>query len=499
MLCLAAALALASPPPTLPGNAAAVSALLERKIPGASQQFALEVAPGVCGPVPSLCFRLADTKGGRISVVGSTASELSAGVGHYLREYCNMSMGWERSGGSRFFAPPSAGGWPQVGPAAVVVERLGTWSFAENVCTASYTLVWHDWAQWEVFLDWAALWGINLLPALTGQEEVQYKVFESLGLGDAAIRGWFNGPALLTWSRGQNSHGSGVLGPLPRSWMAQQWQLQRESILPRMRALGISGMLPAFQGNVPWALASVLQKEGSNITQGRGQGNGTGWLDSRDPSFGKIADKWMQTLLADFGSDNGHVYQMDGLFAPTGWGAEAAPAAAEGLESGSPPLPGVALTPPSSPLPACEYGPKQMNTFIRGYASDAGKVTTGSMRPSRLAAAIVHAAGSPHTTATSRTGPASRFRLGRALKSVANRRARATCRRRRQCRKAHRRRTATSSQTRRIAGITTCRRRRRRRRRDRRRRRCHQRAPLARGAFGQGTTSRVLRGRASEA
>jgi len=37
------------------------------------------------------------------------------------------------------------------------------------------------------------------------QEEVQYKVFQALGLDDATIRNWFNGPAFLTWSRGQSA------------------------------------------------------------------------------------------------------------------------------------------------------------------------------------------------------------------------------------------------------------------------------------------------------
>lgn len=129
---------------------------------------------------------------------------------------------------------------------------------------------------------------------------MQYKVFRELGLTDAEIRYWFNGPALLTWSRGQNGHGSGVLGPLPRSFMTAQWQLQKFQILPRMRALGIAGQLPAFQGNVPWALASKLP--GSNMTQGKGPANGTGWMDSRDLHFGKIADLWMTVMLADFGT-----------------------------------------------------------------------------------------------------------------------------------------------------------------------------------------------------
>lgn len=171
LLCYAPATA-ALGPPVLAGEVAAVTALLQRKLPGSSQ-FQLQISPGACGT--ATCFRLSDAPSGRTSVVGTSASELSAGVGHYLREYCNMTIGWRRSGGSRFVAP-AAGRWPRVGGGAggVVVRRTGQWSFAENVCTASYTLAWHSWQQWEEFLDWAALWGINLLPALTGQEEVQY-------------------------------------------------------------------------------------------------------------------------------------------------------------------------------------------------------------------------------------------------------------------------------------------------------------------------------------
>jgi hypothetical protein len=151
----------------------------------------------------------------------------------------NMTMGWTRGGGSYFYHPKE---WVQV-QRPVVIHRVGTWSFAENVCTASYTTIWHSWAEWETFLDWAALWGINLLPALTGQEEVQYKTLRAFGLDDLTIRTWFNGPALLTWSRGQNAHGNGVFGPLPRSWMKSQWSLQKDQILPRMRELAIAGQV----------------------------------------------------------------------------------------------------------------------------------------------------------------------------------------------------------------------------------------------------------------
>jgi hypothetical protein len=165
--------------------------------------------------------------------------------------------------------------------------------------------VWYTKEDWSNFVDWMALSGINLALALTGQEEVQYKVYRQLGLSDQEIRTWFNGPAFLAWSRGQNEYGNNIAGPLPRSWMKAQWELQK-FILSRYRSLGIVGQLPGFQGNIPWPLAAILND--TSITQ---QGD-TGWMDSLDPEFGKIADLWMKTLINDFGTDNW--YQLDGYF-----------------------------------------------------------------------------------------------------------------------------------------------------------------------------------------
>lgn len=142
-----------------------------------------------------------------------------------------------------------------------------------------------------------SLSGINLMLALTGQEEIQYKTFSTLGLSHETIRSWFNGPAFLVWSRGQNEYGGNICGPLPRYWMRQQWDLQTQ-IISRLRALGITGQLPFFQGNVPDQLKTLYND--TNITA-RGT---TGWMDSLDPLFGKIADLWMGTLIGDHGTDH---------------------------------------------------------------------------------------------------------------------------------------------------------------------------------------------------
>jgi hypothetical protein len=132
-------------PPHLVGTPAAAAALLERVLPGSSAHFALAIEPHCPGvPAGTACFTLADD-GTTTKITGTSASELTGGIGVYLREYCNMTIGWERGGGSRVFLPPA---WPVV---SVPVSRARSvpYSHVTQVCTHSYTLVWHDW-PWVV-------------------------------------------------------------------------------------------------------------------------------------------------------------------------------------------------------------------------------------------------------------------------------------------------------------------------------------------------------------
>merc|ERR1712098_967946 len=108
--------------------------------------------------------------------------------------------------------------------------------------------------------------------------------------------------------------------------MKSQWDMQKK-ILARSRGLGMVGQLPGYQGNAPIALKNI--KKDSNMTDNR---KGTAWLDSLDPLFGEIADYWMKTMIADFGTD--HWYQLDGYF-----DGGTAPWLADGDEFSMPPGP----------------------------------------------------------------------------------------------------------------------------------------------------------------
>ena len=86
--------------------------------------------------------------------------------------------------------------------------------------------------------------------------------------------------------------------------MKSQHALQLQ-IVQRYRSLGMSGQLPAFGGNVPKQLKRVHAD--ANITQA----GDTGWMDSLDPLFGQIADVWMETLIADFGTDHWYRWKQN--------------------------------------------------------------------------------------------------------------------------------------------------------------------------------------------
>ena len=79
------------------GTAQAVEDLLDRRLPGANAHFALSIDTSGCtGGVAPPCFTIADGDGGTTKITATGASELASGVGYYMREYCNMVIGWKR-------------------------------------------------------------------------------------------------------------------------------------------------------------------------------------------------------------------------------------------------------------------------------------------------------------------------------------------------------------------------------------------------------------------
>jgi hypothetical protein len=101
------------PLPAIVGDLNSAYELLERLLPGSSAHFSLSLSgSGPCAGLAPPCFSLVDGPGGVVNVSGTGVSEVTAGLGVYLREVCNMTIGWPRGGGSNVFTPSP---WPAVG------------------------------------------------------------------------------------------------------------------------------------------------------------------------------------------------------------------------------------------------------------------------------------------------------------------------------------------------------------------------------------------------
>jgi alpha-N-acetylglucosaminidase len=98
------------------------------------------------------------------------------GLNYYLQNYCHADVSWFKNEGMVLpLTLPVI--FQKVRKEARCPER-----FFLNYCTFGYTMPWWQWSDWQWFIDWMALNGVNMPLAITGQEAIWYKVWKKFGL-----------------------------------------------------------------------------------------------------------------------------------------------------------------------------------------------------------------------------------------------------------------------------------------------------------------------------
>ena len=236
----------------------------------------------------------------KITIKGNNDNSMAMGLNYYLQHYAGVHISWfERELISLPVQFRAVG--DTIRKEALVKER-----FFLNYCTFGYTMPWWTWKQWERFIDWMALHGINMPLAITGQEAVWYEVWKEYGMTDEEIRSYFSGPAHLPWHRMANLDGFG--GPLPMSWLDNQKDLQQK-IVARERELGMTPVLPAFAGHVPKRFAEMHPEADIQQLSAWCGFEPTYFLNSSDPLFAQIQKSFMEKEIQMFGTD--HIYGAD--------------------------------------------------------------------------------------------------------------------------------------------------------------------------------------------
>ena len=236
----------------------------------------------------------------KIRITGNNDNSLAMGLNYYLKHIAGVHVSWllcEPVELPNAFPIPDT----TIRRKALVKDR-----FFLNYCTYGYTMPWWKWPQWERFIDWMALNGINMPLAITGQEAVWYEVWKEFGMTDEEIRSYFSGPAHLPWHRMANLDGFG--GPLPMSWLEGQKELQQQ-IVQREREFNMTPVLPAFAGHVPKRFAEMHPEADIQQLSAWCGFEPTYFLNSADPLFPKIQKSFMDKEIALFGTD--HIYGVD--------------------------------------------------------------------------------------------------------------------------------------------------------------------------------------------
>ena len=252
-------------------------------------------------------------KGKKVLIRGNNANSMAVGLNRYIQQYCLANVSWYD------FNPvelPQT--MPQV-PEKVSGKVEVPIRFFLNYCTFGYTMPWWKWEQWERFIDWMALNGVNMPLAITGQEAVWQKVWRKYGLTDEQIRAYFTGPAHLPWQRMINI--DRWQGPLPQSWIDGQAKLQKR-ILSRERELNMTPVLPAFSGHIPAELEEAvpgIRTSKVNRWCNFNEKYRCTYLNPSDPIFARIQKDFLEEQTKMYGTN--HIYGVD-LFnevSPPSW------------------------------------------------------------------------------------------------------------------------------------------------------------------------------------
>lgn len=278
-----------------PDPVKSAGALLNRLLPRHSLRFEFQYIPPENG---NDVFEI-ESRDNKIIIRGNSGVSMASGLNRYLEEFCRCQVSLNSI---QLDLPDPL---PPVKSKIRITNRF-KYRYFLNYCTFSYTMAWWDWRQWERFIDYMALKGINLPLAMTGQEAVWQEVYRELGLTPKQMNGFLAGPAYLPWCWMGNI--DGMCGPLPQHWIDRHKILQQK-IVARERELGMKPVLQGFTGHVPAAVKDIFPEARLHQTSKWAGMPGTWFLDPQDPLFLKIGKSFIQKQTALFGTD--HFYNAD--------------------------------------------------------------------------------------------------------------------------------------------------------------------------------------------
>lgn len=281
------------------GSLVAANAVLQREMPHLASQFHLSLQQGDYAGKPD-GFRVSGDRAD-IHVQAASVPTLLFGVNWYLKYVAHLNVSTD---GSQLGHPglrlPAVSG-------LIVRPALYPFRYALNENTDGYTTPYWNFARWQHEIDILALSGFNAILIQRGNDLAVYQALLSVGYNDTDIHRWITQPAHQNWEWMGNM--CCFIEPISLSLMQERARSARH-IIDELRDLGITPVLPGFWGVVPADFDQHVP--GTHVVVQSNPWNGfqrPGWLDPRDPAFGRLAAAFYRSQEQLFG--NSTLYDME--------------------------------------------------------------------------------------------------------------------------------------------------------------------------------------------
>lgn len=186
----------------------------------------------------------------KIKISGNCGVSIAAGLGHYLKYTCKVSVSQQTK---QLSALPGVLPLPQEtvrGSCPLPVR------YAYNYCTLSYTMPFFGYADWQRELDFLMLKGVNLILDTTATEAMWVSYLQKLGYTADEAKDYVCGYCYKAWWLMGNLEGYG--GPVSDAWVTDTLEMARRN----QRYMTVMGAMPAlstFVGAMPESFGTLAR------------------------------------------------------------------------------------------------------------------------------------------------------------------------------------------------------------------------------------------------
>ncbi len=239
---------------------------------------------------------------GKIVLAGDCKISQAMAYYRYLKDYCKVNF--SNCGNTKINVETAP--LPNEEISFVIEQEKRLYM---NYRTFAYSAAFWDWERWEKEIDFMAMNGINMPLSIVGSEAVWYYTLRDLGYSEVGALRYLSGPAFWPYQLTGNFDSYFALADV--KYVEARLALGQK-ILNREVELGMSPIMPGFDGRVPGSIVKLFRKTKMRMIKSWRSFKVSYMIDPLDPLFKKFGSALLEKQKQLLGAY--HYYSCDPFF-----------------------------------------------------------------------------------------------------------------------------------------------------------------------------------------